>query len=351
MFIIDGDCKNCKLTLKATIEDAISLLEKGKLKIVLIIDENNTLKGVVYDGDIRRALLKGLNLSSRIEKAMVSNYIRATKSTTNNEILKIMKENQISHVPVVNNENNFLGLHVLENPSLEKSFELPNSVLLMAGGRGKRLIPLTDNCPKPMLKINGKPMLEIIIEQCIEAGLRNFYISVYYLSDQIIDYFGNGEKWDIKISYIKETKPLGTAGALSLLPKNINHPLLIMNGDILTKINLLQFFNFHTNNKAEISLSGSEYYYQSPYGVIDVDGINFKSITEKPTFKHFINAGIYIVNPETIKGIDSNEYLDMPDLLNKRLEKKFKVVVYPIYEYWLDIGKVDSLNKARLEWD
>ena len=247
---------------------------------------------------------------------MVKSFIRVSeKNSSYKEIISIMNKNCISHLPVIGENNKFLGLHVLEDSGFKKDLiKLPNSVLLMAGGRGKRLMLLTENCPKPLLKINGRPLLEIILKQFIDAGIEKFYFSVCYLSEQIIDYFGDGEKWGVKISYIHEDKPLGTAGALTLLPKDISDPLLIMNGDILTKININHFINFHINNRADVSLSGSEYCYKSPYGVIDVDGVNFKSIIEKPTFKHYINANIYIVNPSILKKIVINEYLDMPDL-------------------------------------
>lgn len=352
MFLTYEECKNNILLLSGTLKDAVKLLENGNLKIVLVLDENNILKGTVYDGDIRRALLKGISLASSIKEAMFKNFIRVSNQSSYRNIIEIMQKNSISHVPITDEKDKFLGLHVLENYGFKKdSKEFPNSVLLMAGGRGKRLMPLTENCPKPLIRINDKPLLEIIIEQCVASGLKNFYISVHYLSDQIIDYFGNGEKWNINISYLHEEKPMGTAGALSLLPQTITHPLLIINGDILTKINIPQFLNFHQNNKADISISGSEYYYKSPYGIIDVEGINFKSIKEKPTFKHFINAGIYIINPSIIDEIKNEQYLDMPDLLNKSLRKKYNVIVYPIYEYWLDIGRVDNLNKAKIEWN
>ncbi len=351
MFLTNESCNNYKLSVNSSIKDAIEVLEREALKVVLIIDKENTLRGIVYDGDIRRALLKGFELSERVDKAMRSNFLKASKESTNKEIDKMMRDNPIYHIPVLSKENKFLGLHISNNGNFKKSFKLPNSVLLMAGGRGKRLMPLTKDCPKPLIKINGKPLLEIILEQCIDAGLRKFYISVHYLSQKIMDYFENGDKWGVDIQYLHEDKPLGTAGALTLLPKDLSYPLLTINGDILTKINLKQLINFHQNNRAEISLSGSEFYYESPYGVIEVDGINFKSITEKPSFKHFINAGIYLINPSIFKEIKSNEYLDMPDLLNKCLLNKSKIVVYPMYEYWLDIGRVDNLNKANLEWD
>ncbi len=351
MFLTDENCRNYKLPLNSSIKEAIEVLEREELKVVLIMDKGNVLKGIVYDGDIRRSLLNGFNLSDRIDKAMRSNFLKASQVSSNEEIAKMMRDNPIYHVPVLTKENILIGLHVSNDGNLKKSFNLHNPVLLMAGGRGKRLMPLTENCPKPLIKINGKPLLEIILEQCINAGLRKFYISVHYLSQKIIDYFGNGDKWGVKIQYLHEDKPLGTAGALSLLPKEIDFPLLTINGDILTKINLTQFINFHQNNNADICLSGSEFFYESPYGVIEVDGIDFKSITEKPSFKHFINAGIYLISPSVLKKIKSNIYMDMPDLLNKSLLDDSKIVVYPMYEYWLDIGRVDNLNKANLEWD
>ena len=352
MFLSDKECNSNKIALNATIKDAVETLEKGELKIVLVIDQDNVLKGTIYDGDIRRALLTGLNLNCRVDKVMTSNYIRVSKQVSFKEVRGIMKKNSIFHVPVTDKEDKLLGLHVLDNYGFEEDLKIyPNSVLLMAGGRGERLMPLTENCPKPLIRINGKPLLEIILEKFIKAGLRNFYISVHYLSDQIINYFGNGEKWDISISYLHEEKPMGTAGALSLLPKTINNPILIMNGDILTKINIPQFLEFHDNNRADITVAGSEHYYTSPYGVVEVEGINFKSIIEKPTFKNFINAGIYIINPSIVKDLNDNEYLDMPDLLNKRLGGNYKKIVYPIHEYWLDIGRMESLNKAILEWE
>ena len=352
MFISDKECKSVKMPLNATIKEAVEKIERSKFKIVLVIDQNNILKGTVYDGDIRRALLKGLSLSCKIDKVMSRNYIKVSQQVTYKEVKLIMQKNSIFHIPVTDEEDKLLGLHILDNYAFEKDLKIyPNPVLLMAGGRGERLMPLTENCPKPLIEINGKPLLEIILEKCVKSGLRKFYISVHYLSDQIINYFGKGEKWDISISYLHEDKPMGTAGALSLLPKTINHPVLIMNGDILTKINIPQFLEFHENNSADITIAGSEHYYKSPYGVVEVDGINFKSIVEKPTFKNFINAGIYILNPSIIKDLNDEDYLDMPDLLNKRLGEDFKKIVYPIHEYWLDIGRIDNLNKAQVEWD
>ena len=248
MFLKEDECNKCIITSNATIKDAIEVLEKCKIKVVLVLDSNKILKGTIYDGDIRRALLKGLDLTSSVCDAMVKSFIRVSENSSYKEIISIMNKNCISHLPVIGKNNKFLGLHVLEDSGLKKDLiKLPNSVLLMAGGRGKRLMPLTENCPKPLLKINGRPLLEIILKQFIDAGIERFYFSVYYLSEQIIDYFGDGEKWGVKITYLHEDKPLGTAGALKLLPDDISDPLLIMNGDILTKININHLDNYINN--------------------------------------------------------------------------------------------------------
>ena len=217
VYLTNESCNNCKLSVNTTIKDAIEVLEEA-LKVVLIIDKGNIL-GIVYDGDIRRALLKGFELSEGVDKAMRSNFLKVSQKSTDKEVDKMMRDNPIYHIPVLSRENKFLGLHISNDGNFKKSFKLPNPVLLMAGGRGKELMPLTKDCPKPLIKVNGKPLLEIILEQCINAGLREFYsISVHYLSQKIIDHFGNGEKWGVDIQYLHEDKPLGTAGALSLLP-------------------------------------------------------------------------------------------------------------------------------------
>mgnify|MGYP001361293799 CR=1 FL=1 len=223
--------------------------------------------------------------------------------------------------------------------------------IILAGGKGSRLRPYTIVLPKPLMPIGDFPILEVVVRQLVRDGFEHISMAVNHQASLIRAFFGDGSKWSIKIDYYEEDKPMGTAGALSLLPKTINHPLLIMNGDILTKINIPQFLEFHDNNRADITVAGSEHYYTSPYGVVEVEGINFKSIIEKPTFKNFINAGIYIINPSIIKDLNDEEYLDMPDLLNKRLRGNYKKVVYPIHEYWLDIGRIESLNKAKDEWE
>lgn len=351
MFLFKESCLNCKISVNSTLKDAVEALEKGNLKIALVIDENNSLKGTVCDGDIRRALLKGLELSSSIHSSMITNYLSVNSETFDERIIEMMRENGVLHIPVISKENKFIGMHVHENILFKKEkISLPNSVLLMAGGRGKRLMPLTENCPKPLIKVNGKPILEIILEQCINAGIVNVYMSVHYLSNKIIDHFGDGGKWNVKINYLHEKIPLGTAGALTLLPENLKNPLLVMNGDVLTRLNLNEILSFHDNQKSSATICVKEHNIQIPYGVVDVEGYNLEGFVEKPTYKFLINTGVYIINPEIFAYCEKDRYLDMPELLTFAKEKNNKISVCPIHEYWIDIGNQSSLEKAEYSW-
>ncbi len=351
MFIDRSSCKTFTIYKNSTIKDSINAIEKGKLKIAIVLDQDDKLLGTVYDGDIRRGILKNYELNSSVDKVLKKNCFTASKNTSQKTLDFMMKKNKISHIPIVNNEGIFHGLEIEGEYFPDISFStIPNCALIMAGGKGTRLRPLTNNCPKPMLKIEGKPILEIILEQCIHAGIKNFFISVCYLSTQIIDYFGDGSKWKVKINYLEEETPLGTAGALSLLPKNIKDPVLLINGDVLTKARLEEIFRYHNEHKGDITICARDYFLTSPYGVIEVEGINYKSMIEKPSYKQLVNAGIYIVNPNVLEIIQKNKYLDMPDLIDNQKSKNKNVLVYPIHEYWIDIGKPDLLNQATFDW-
>ena len=341
-FIIHGDCD---------IKDVIKAIEKGGLRIALILNQENKLLGTISDGDIRRGLLKGISLDSSFTSIIKKNCLTANTFSKREEITKMMRDNAISQIPIVSKDNDFIGLEIAEEllPSSSEFF-IPNTALLMAGGRGKRLIPITDNCPKPLLPINNKPILEIILDQCIDSGIRNFYISVHYLADKIIDYFGDGSKWNVNIQYIKEDFPLGTAGALRLLPKVLKQSLILINGDVLTKTNFQNILKYHSKNSADITICAREQILSSPYGVIEVEGIFFKSMVEKPSFRQLVNAGIYVLSPSIIDLVQRNEYLDMPELISISKEKDKKIIVYPVHEYWLDIGKPEALDKAHFDW-
>ena len=333
------------------IKSVISSIDNGRLKIALILDSDNKFVGTVTDGDIRRALLKGLKLNSPITKIIKKNCLTANPNSTKRDILIMMKENGISQIPIISDTNELIGIEISKDllPS-SSAFFLPNYALLMAGGRGKRLMPITNDCPKPLLPINGKPILEIILEQCIDSGIKNFYISVHYLAEKIINYFGDGSKWNVNIKYVKENKPLGTAGALKLLPGNYKEPIIVINGDVLTKTNFKDVLKYHSVNKADITICAREHKLESPFGVIEVDGIYFKSMIEKPSFRQLVNAGIYVINPSILESIRPKKYLDMPDFISFTKKNKNEVIVYPIHEYWIDIGKPETLDKAGFEW-
>ena len=352
MFIKKDEFHKCITSEDGDIRNAISTIEKGGLRIALVVNNENKLVGTICDGDIRRALLKGLSLDSPLSSIIQKNYYKANSDISKKEISKIMKENSISQIPILTKDNELIGLEISQDliPTSSKLL-IPNYALLMAGGKGTRLKPITNDCPKPLLPINGKPILEIILEQCINSGIRNFYISVHYLSEKIINYFGDGSKWNVNIEYLKENIPLGTAGALKLLPNNFKNPILVINGDVLTKTNFREILKYHSDNNADITICAREHKLSSPYGVIEVQGIKFKSMIEKPSFSQLVNAGIYAVNPSVIKMIKPNQYLDMPELINLNQKNKKNIIVYPVHEYWIDIGKPESLNKADFEWN
>ena len=351
MFIEKKEFTKCLSYENVDIRKVISTIEEGGLRIALIVNNQNELIGTISDGDIRRGLLKGFSLESPISTIIQRKCLKAKSNSPKEKISEMMKENGICQIPIVSDKNKLIGLEITEDllPSSSKLL-VPNHALLMAGGRGSRLKPITNKCPKPLLPINGKPILEIILEQCINFGIRNFYISVHYLAEKIINYFGDGSKWNVNIKYVKEQEPLGTAGALRLLPNDFGESLILINGDVLSKINFQDVLKYHEVNSADVTICAREQILNSPFGVIEVEGIEFTSMTEKPSYKQLVNAGVYVLNSQIIKNIKPNQYLDMPDLINYSKQNGRKIIVYPIHEYWLDVGKPESLEKAMDEW-
>ena len=255
----------------------------------------------------------------------------------------------INQIPILDTEGHVIELLKEEDLNLKLKSSL-NTVVIMAGGKGKRLRPFTSNCPKPMIPINGKPMLEIIIEKCIRNGFQNFYISVNYLKEQIINYFGNGERWGIKINYINEDFPLGTAGSLKLIPVNLSESILVLNGDVITNLNLSLLSKFHQKHNASMTIAAKNEQFKIPYGVITTSGLELENIIEKPTYNFLVSAGIYIIKTSILKYIEKNKFCDMPDLVSVVKEKNLKVVTFPIHEYWIDVGKPETLDKLKGDW-
>jgi NDP-sugar pyrophosphorylase family protein len=260
-------------------------------------------------------------------------------------ILKIMSANSIRQIPVIDENRRVVGLHTWEKLTVKSV--LSNPMVIMAGGLGKRLLPITEKCPKPLLPIYGKPIMEHILARAIAEGFSNFYVSVNYLSDMIEAYFGNGEKWGVNIEYIHEEKPMGTAGALGFLKTQINTPFVITNGDVLTHMRYSEFLDFHISHRSDATMAVRTYERQNPFGVVNIDGLDIISFEEKPVDRSHINAGIYALDPTIFDHIKLAEKLDMPDLFQQIRRSGNRTLAYPMHEPWLDVGRPDDFKLAE----
>lgn len=348
------DWKKILLSPRDSLRDALSIVNEEALRVALVVDEQERLLGVLTDGDIRRAILADVSLNTAVEVVMNCNPLTSPINCSRSEVLAEMKRRSILSIPVVDENGRLVGLETWESASAHRRYEHP--VFIMAGGFGTRLKPLTDNCPKPMLKIGGKPMLEILVERFAKTGFKNIYISTHYLPEVIMDYFGDGQRWGVNIEYVHEDVPLGTGGALGLLPDNIpDLPLIMMNGDVLTSLDFERLMLFHTTHSPAATMCVRQYEYQVPYGVIDCDGEKIVGMSEKPIHRYFVNAGVYILSPRIFKGVPKGISIDMPTLLDSNINDDSDVLMFPIHEYWLDIGRPDDFDRAQadvyqLEW-
>lgn len=333
---------------EATIVDALRVIDSEALRIALVVNDEQHLLGVVTDGDIRRGILNSLPLDTPIAEIMNCSPTTASINTAKEQLVKLMESQSILAVPLLE-ENKVVGLETLHHLFEEKTYQ--NPVFIMAGGFGTRLRPLTDNCPKPMLKIGNKPILETVIRSFIKAGFENFYISTHYMPEQIQNHFGDGTELGVNINYVYEEAPLGTGGALGLLPSDLPQglPLIMMNGDVLTKVDFERLLDFHNDNEADATMCVREYDYQIPYGVINGEGNKITSMVEKPIQRFFVNAGIYVVSPRVLQSVEKNQKIDMPTLLEQHMEERQKVLMFPVHEYWLDIGRMDDFKRAQMD--
>ncbi len=317
------------------------------MQIALVVDGDNHLLGTVTDGDVRRGILRGVALNETVDKIMNPNPSVCREDDAREAILTRMEIRNLRHMPVVDKAGRVVRLETHDELLAPK--ERDNLVVLMAGGLGVRLRPLTENCPKPMLKIGGRPILETILLNFIEYGFRRFYLSVNYMSEAITEYFGDGSRWGVDIRYLRESQKLGTAGALSLLPERPNSPILVMNGDLLTKVNFTQLVDFHGAHRSKATMCVREYDFQVPYGVVKMDHHSITAIEEKPVQTFFVNAGIYMLEPEILDMIPKSDFFDMPTLFDRLIADRSKTIAFPVREYWLDIGHVEDFERANLE--
>lgn len=340
--------QNTLLSTRGTIGDALRALEAGSLQIALVVDQDNRLQGTVTDGDIRRAILRGLGLDSPVSEIMNRTPTTAYCTDDRQALWALMRNRRIHHIPVIDEKGCVVGLEVLDE--LLVATERDNPVIIMAGGLGTRLRPLTQNRPKPMLMVGERPILEHILISLAEYGYKNFFFSVNYLSQVIKDHFEDGSRWGVSITYLDEKQRLGTAGALSLLPDRPTKPFIVMNGDVLTKLNFQRLMETHEQKQASVTVCVRNYDYQIPFGVAKVEGDSLLSIVEKPVHRSFVSAGIYVLNPEVLDRVPCNTFYDMPDLISSLIQENEKVKVFPITEYWLDVGRPDDMQRAIQEF-
>ena len=340
---------NIKLNINSTIKEALQIIDNGALQIALVVDENDILIGTLTDGDIRRGLLKGLDLNSSIESIIFKMPTIAKISDTKEEILKMALSKKLHQIPIVDEKGRILGIQEIEE--LIKPKNKTNKVILMVGGLGTRLRPLTETTPKPMLKVGNKPILQTIVEKFAEYGYTNIIMCVNYKSHMIQDYFGDGKEFGVNIEYVLENQRMGTAGALSLLKDKPKEPFFVMNGDLLTNVNFEHLHNYHLSTNSIGTMCVREYDFQVPYGVVNIKDSKIISIEEKPTHKFFVSAGIYMLSQEVLEYIPENQFYDMPTLFEKIISKGKNTISFPLREYWLDIGRIEEYKKANEEYD
>lgn len=338
--------KNILVSPLSNIQDVLKVIDNEALQLALVVDLDNRLLGTVTDGDIRRALINDVPLSSPVSEIMFKTPTVIDFNTSKAQILELMNAKQLHSIPILDN-GIVVGLETIHHVTQKPKYD--NPVFLMAGGFGTRLKPLTDNCPKPLLKVGDKPILETLLLSFKKAGFHQFYISTHYLPEMIEEYFGDGIKWGVSINYVHEEQPLGTGGALGLLPKDLpDLPVIMMNGDVLTKVDLEALLAFHNENNANATMCVREYEYQVPFGVIESEGNIIKSMVEKPIQRFHVNAGIYVVGRKIVEQVKDHEVVDMPSLLERHLGNN--VLLFPFHEYWLDIGRMDDFNRAQIDY-
>lgn len=332
----------------STIINAIEKMDKTGHGIVCILNESNKLTGIITDGDIRRSILNGVSSNLPVTEIMNRDYTSWTNDQSREAAINYLRRINRRHLPIINEKRELVDLILLDFDNYQK---YDNPVILMVGGLGTRLKPLTDDCPKPLLKVGNKPILETIIEKFMASGFHNFYLSVNYKSKMIKDYFGDGSQLGISIKYIHEEKRMGTAGALSLLPDKPDDSIVIMNGDLLTNVNFKELIEFHKEHNTHATMGVREHEYQVPYGVVEVVDNKIESIVEKPINRYFVNAGIYVIEPEVLKLIPNDTFFDMPTLFEKIKLEKFHSSAFPVREYWCDIGKPSDYEKANKDYN
>ncbi len=334
------------LLANATIGQVIRNLDQTAIKIVMVANAAGVLEGTISDGDIRRGLLKGLDLNSPITSVIHRNPLVVPPALGRDLVVQLMVANKIQQIPIVDAQHHVVGLHLWDQITTPPA--RPNLMVIMAGGMGTRLRPHTENCPKPLLSVGGKPMLEHIIEHAKLEGFSHFVLAIHYLGHMVEAHFGHGERMGVQIDYLREQSPLGTAGALGLLNPLPDAPFVVTNGDVITDIHYGELLDFHTRHAAAATMAVRVHEWQHPFGVVETQGVEIIGFKEKPIARNHINAGVYALNPEAVSVLTSDAHCDMPTLFERLQAKAERIVAYPMHEPWLDVGRPDDLAAVRL---
>lgn len=338
------------------IQDAMQCIDQNEQGIALIVDEDRKLIGTVVDGDIRRAILANIDMQAPVKvllarkPAQYANPITAHLDDAPTTVLELMNKNNILQMPLLDDDGRVVDLFHINDLIDYTGRHLPLQAVLMAGGFGTRLRPLTEDIPKPMLPVGDRPLMEYTIERMRKAGIQHINVTTHYLPEKIRKYFGDGSNFDVTLNYVNEDHPLGTAGGVGLVDTP-DETLLVMNGDLLTGINFREMYEFHHSNKALLTVAVRKYEYKMPYGIVESEGVYVQRLVEKPTYNFFVNAGIYLLEPEAHRMITRNERMDMTDLIDKLIEGGYNVASFPLREYWLDIGQHADYLRAQDDFE
>jgi dTDP-glucose pyrophosphorylase len=335
---------------ESSIREMILAIGEHHQKIALVVDLEQRLLGTITDGDIRRCMLAGISPDRPVREIMVTEFSFSTPETSREACIHMMREKEIQHLPVLDNDGRIIDLIRIEGVLGYPHSARKNKAVILAGGIGRRLQPLTNKTPKPMLHIGERPILETIIRQLSEHGLLDIYISVNHLADTIKDHFQDGVDFGVNIKYIEEDQPLGTAGPLGLIGDDMEHPLIVMNGDLLTTVDFSSLLMYHQNHQAKATVGVREVDIEIPFGVLDMAQHEVQGITEKPVQQFQVNAGIYVLEPQIVGRISKNTRAEMPEILKKTMDRGERVVGFPIHEYWVDVGQIDDFSRASSEY-
>jgi dTDP-glucose pyrophosphorylase len=340
--------KRTMFSPRRSISEAVLHLNDAGTGVLVLCEEDGRLVGLLTDGDVRRAMLRGISFGGHCGSIATLSPVVVSPDVPAVEALRLMNERDINQLPVVDpQDGKVVGLLLRRDLVTEE--QLAVAAVVMAGGFGTRLLPLTSDIPKPMLPVGDRPLLERTIEKLRDAGIRRVNVTTHYLPEKITSHFGDGQSYGVDIAYVTEDRPLGTAGGLGLLPEQ-EEPLLVVNGDILCTVDFRDLVSYHRKNRADITVCVRKHEVKIPYGVVECEGPRLLRLKEKPSVSVLVNAGIYLLEPSVRRFIPQGERFDMTDLIGRLLANGRPVASYPIVGYWLDVGQHDDYRKAQSDF-